>query len=65
MAGIIPNTYKEALILPAKVRLNAAPDKKVESHKITNIYTSLAATFVPSGRTAIGSQWVFKMKTDN
>ena len=62
---IFPNTFKEAMTLPAKAQWKAASDKEVASLKRNNVYTLLPATSVPTGHKVIRSRWVYKIKADN
>ena len=57
-AEITPNTFKEAMTLPAKAQWKAASDKEMASLKKNNVYTLLPATSVPAGHKIIGSRWV-------
>ena len=61
---VIPNTFKEAMTLPAKAHWKAASDKEVESLKKNNLYTLVPATAVPAGHKIVGSRWVYKVKAD-
>ena len=61
---VIPNTFKEAMTLPAKAHGKAASDKEVASLKKNNVYTLVPATAVPAGHKIIGSRWVYKVKAD-
>ena len=61
---VIPNTFKEAMTLPAKAHWKAASDKEVASLKKNNVYTLVPATAVPAGHKIIGSRWVYKVKAD-
>ena len=61
---VIPNTFKEAMTLPAKAHWKAASDKEVASLKKNNVYTLVPATAVPAGRKIVGSRWVYKVKAD-
>ena len=60
-AEIPPNTFEEAMTLPAKVPCKAASDKKMASLKKKNVCTLLPATFVLAGHEIIGSRWVYKV----
>ena len=64
-AEIIPNTFEEAITLPAKAQWKAASDKEMASLKNDNVDTLLPATSVPAGHKIIGSRWVYKVKADN
>ena len=57
-AEITPNTFSEAMNLPAKTQWKAASDKEMASLKKNNVYTLLPATSVPAGHKIIGSRWV-------
>ena len=61
---VIPNTFKEAMTLPAKAHWKAASDKEVASLKKNNVYTLVPATAVPAGHKIVGSRWVYKVKAD-
>ena len=61
---VIPNTFKEAMTLPAKAHWKAASDKEVASLKKNNVYTLVPTTAVPAGHKIIGSRWVYKVKAD-
>ena len=61
---VIPNTFKEAITLPAKAHWKAASDKEVASLKKNNIYTLVPATAVPTCHKIVGSRWVYKVKAD-
>ena len=61
---VIPNTFKEAMALPAKAHWKVASDKEVASLKKNNVYTLVPATAVPAGHKIIGSRWVYKVKAD-
>ena len=61
---VIPNTFKEAMTLPAKAHWKAASDKEVASLKKNNEYTLVPATAVPVGHKIVGSRWVYKVKAD-
>ena len=61
---VIPNIFKEAMILPAKAHWKAASDKEVASLKKNNIYSLVPATAVPAGHKIVGSRWVYKVKAD-
>ena len=61
---VIPNTFKEAMTLPAKAHWKVASDKEVASLKRNNVYTLVPATVVPAGHTIVGSRWVYKVKAD-
>ena len=61
---VIPNTFKEAMTLPAKAHCKAASDKEVASLKKNNVYTHVPAIAVPAGHKIIGSRWVYKVKAD-
>ena len=61
---VIPNTFKEAMTLPAKAHWKAASDKKAASLKKNNVYSLVPATAVPAGHKVIGSRWVYKVKAD-
>ena len=52
---VIPNTFKEAMTLPAKAHWKAASDKEVASLKKSNVYTLVPVTAVPAGHKIIGS----------
>ena len=60
---VIPNTFKQAMTLPAKAQWKAASDKEVASLKTNNVYTLLPMTAVPTGHKIIGSRWVYKVTT--
>ena len=59
-----PNTFKEAMTLPAKAHWKAASDKEIASLKKNNVYTLVPATAVPAGHEIVGSRWVYKVKAD-
>ena len=61
---VIPNTFKEAMTLPAKAHWKAALDKEVASLKKNNVYTLVPATVVSTGHKIIGSRWVYEVKAD-
>ena len=61
---VIPNTFKEAMTLPAKAHWKAAFDEEVASLKNNNVYTLVPATAVPAGHNIVGSRWVYKVKAD-
>ena len=61
---VIPNTFKEAMTLPAKAHWKAASDKGVASLNNNNVYTLVPATAVPAGHKIVGSRWVHKVKAD-
>ena len=61
---VIPNTFKEAMTLPAKAHWKAAPNKEVASLKKNKVYTLVPATAVPAGHKIVGSRWVYKVKAD-
>ena len=61
---VIPNTFKEAMTLPAKAHWKAASDKEVASLKKNNVYTLVPATAAPAGHKIVGSRWVYKVKAD-
>ena len=61
---VIPNTFKEAITLPAKAHWKAASDKEVASLKKNNVYTLVPATAVLAGHKIVGSRWVYKVKAD-
>ena len=52
-AEIAPNTFKEAMTLPAEMQWKAALDKEMSSLKNHNVYTFLPVTSVPAGRKII------------
>lgn len=62
---VIPNTFKEAMTLPAKTQWKAAADKEVASQNRSNVYTLLPMTAVLTGHKIVGSQWVYKVEADN
>ena len=62
---IIPNTFKQAMTLPAKLEPKATSDKEVASRKNDNVYTLLPETSVPTGHNITGSRWVYNVKTDH
>ena len=59
---VIPNIFKEAMILPAKAHWKVTSDKEVASLKKNNAYTLVPATAVPAGHKIVGSRWVHKVK---
>ena len=61
---VIPNTFKEAMTLPAKSHWKVASDKEVASLKNNNIYTLVPATAVLAGHKIVGYRWVYKVKAD-
>ena len=61
---VIPNSFKEAMTLPAKAHWKAASDEEVASLKKNNVYTLVPATAVPTGHKIIGARWVYKIMAD-
>ena len=61
---VIPNTFKEAMTLPAKAHWKAASDEKVASLNKNNVYTLVPATAVPAGHKIVGSRRVYKAKAE-
>ena len=61
---VIPNTFKEAMTLLAKVHWKAASDKEVASLKKNNTSTLVPATAVPAGHKIVRSRWGYKVKAD-
>ena len=61
---VIPNTFKEAMTLPAKAHWRAASDKEFASLKKNNVHTLVPATAVPAGHKIVGFCWVYKVKAD-
>ena len=61
---VIPNTFKEAMTLPAKAHWKATSDKEVASLKKNNVYTLVPATAVPADHKIVGSRWLYKVKAD-
>ena len=57
---IILNTFKEAMILPARAQRKADSEKKVISRNKINVYSRLLPIYVPTGHKAIASRWVHK-----
>ena len=53
---VIPNTFKEAMTLPAKAHWKVASDKEVASLKKNNVCTLVPATAVPAGHKTVGSR---------
>ena len=62
---VIPNTFKEAMPLPANAHRRAASDKEIASLKKNNVYTLVPAIAVPAGHTIVGSRWVYKARPSN
>lgn len=61
----IPNTFKKAMALPEAARWKVASDKETESTRAHKVYDLVPIVSIPTGRKAIKSRWVDKIKTDN
>ena len=56
-----PTTVKDALSSPDKAKWMSAMEKEIESLRKTDVWELVD---LPNGRKAVGSKWVFKIKTD-
>lgn len=62
---VIPNTFKEAMGLPEAQQWKDASEKEIKSLQDLNVYKLVPLSDVPSGKTVIGTKWVYKVKPDN
>ena len=56
-----PTTVKDGLSSPDKAKWMSAMEKEIESLRKNDVWELVD---LPKGRKAVGSKWVFKIKTD-
>ena len=60
----IPNTFKEAIVLPQAARWKVVSDKVIASLERRGDVELIPITSVPAGHKVVGTRWMFKIKVD-